>query len=75
VEERLLEPVKSPHQEQPHDENPESQYQRIAPNRRAGDGQGDYPQHSCVWFDEGGWLVHGATDEQDITVLFEEVSG
>ena len=32
--------------------------------------QGDYPKDTWVWFDEGGWMEHGATEEQDVTVLF-----
>ena len=32
--------------------------------------QGDYPAGTWVWFDEGGYMEHGATDESDVTILF-----
>lgn len=31
---------------------------------------GEYGPGSFVWFPEGGWMEHGATADQDVTVLF-----
>jgi len=32
--------------------------------------QGDHPVGTWVWFDEGGYMEHGATEDSDVTVLF-----
>lgn len=32
--------------------------------------QGDYPQGTFVWFEEGGYMEHGATESEDVSVLF-----
>lgn len=45
-------------------------------SRRAGNGgvlvthEGEYGPGSFVWFPEGGWMEHGATDENECTFLF-----
>ena len=32
--------------------------------------QGEYGTGSFVWFREGGWMEHGATQDNDVTFLF-----
>jgi quercetin dioxygenase-like cupin family protein len=32
--------------------------------------QGEYGPGSFVWFPEGGWMQHGATEKNDVTLLF-----
>lgn len=32
--------------------------------------EGEYGPGSFVWFPEGGWMEHGATDENECTFLF-----
>lgn len=32
--------------------------------------QGDFGPGSFVWFPEGGWMEHGATDDNDCTFVF-----
>lgn len=31
---------------------------------------GDYGPGNWVWFPEGGWMEHGATEDNDVTMLF-----
>lgn len=32
--------------------------------------EGEFGPGSFVWFPEGGWMQHGATADQDVTLLF-----